>query len=677
MKRPSLLPLLVLAMILACNLGRSGLESPTVTPGQTINVSEPTGNQSAGPTNTDGADVIYIPPTTFLMGAAAGDSQADADEQPAHQVSLSGFYIYAREVTNRMYLACVRAGACFPIQPLPNGPTSHYNDPTYADYPVVGVDWHMARDYCRWAGGRLPTEAEWELAARGAEGFLYPWGNEPAPSCDRLNMFGCLNPPETRQVGSYPLGASPFGVLDMAGNVWEWVNDWYDANYYAVSSTSNPLGPLAPPDPKRPLKVVRGGSWNSYPQDVRTTARTWANLYLPYDDLGFRCVAQTESWPAELTLPAPGHGLPESSGPSLVGAKVGEDPNLWATLQGVSSTCPDAQGIVHVHILFDVSEDFEEHYRYSGALYHANSADTDPCQYDSDHHLLHCAGPVDLLETRLGGMGDYYYVVQVCLIDKATNQAVACAEVYILQETDCPGENWVTGCDVACNEDNSLNLVCKSNDPNIIHWVAQQWRSIWNVAQPLNNCSTIFEPAGQPAQAVTLVCEHNFLQPDSNGNLVFDFCSQSSCPYSITLPYPANCRASAPWQLVNYGCQNENIAFITIETGLNDLQNLLSGYQAHDCEHDCACIPLDGQPSRLYCYCPEPTIECPVTVCLTIGGVQRCQEFARAGFLPCEAPQSEEPQPVDPCNQYNTPETCKDHLECEWNPTQNVCQTRE
>ncbi len=679
---PILMIFILMALLGACNLGRSEGGGPNTMPGQQSGEGGQTGG-SVGPTNTDGADVIYIPPMTFVMGVSAGDSQAEADEQPAHQVSLDGFYIYAREITNRMYAECVRAGACFPVQPLPNGPTAHYNDPAYADYPVVGVDWNMARDYCRWAGGRLPTEAEWELAARGAEGLLYPWGNEPAPSCDRLNMFGCLVPPDTRPVGSYPLGISPFGLLDMSDNVWEWVNDWYDAGYYAASPAANPFGPFTPPEAGQPFKVVRGGSWNSSQQDVRAAARTWANLYAPYDDLGFRCVAQMEAWPADLTLPEPGHALPDTSGPSQVGARVGENPNVLAWVEGVFSTCPDGSGNVHLQIRFVVSEDFESSYGFSGALY-STGADTFPCEYDSTQHLLHCAGPADRLETRRGGLGDYYYVVQVCVMDRATNRAVACRELYVLQETHCTGANWTTGCELVCNQAGSIDLVCKSNDPALMEWVEEELMYVligmggWIVP---HDCTRTMEPQGGPPQSVTLTCPGTgAFPPDQDGNLMFTFCSQSGCPYYVTFPYPAECFPAA-WQLLGYGCQNENIAFVTLDTGRSDLQDLLSSYRAYDCENNCACIPVNGHPSWLYCYCPEPSVECPVTVCLTIGGSERCQEFQRAGFLPCEA-QPEEPQqpqqPVDPCNQYTTPETCKDHSlppeNCQW--INNACRTR-
>ncbi len=638
---------------------------------------------SEGPTNTDGAEVIYIPPTTFLMGAAAGDSQAEEDERPAHQVSLGGFYIYAREVTNRMYSECVRAGACFPVQMLPNGPTSHHNDPAYADYPVVGVDWNMAREYCRWAGGRLPTEAEWELAARGADGFQYPWGNEPAPACNLLNMFGCLLPPDTQGVGSYPDGVSPFGLFDMAGNVWEWVNDWYSADYYSASPASNPFGPSAPVNPDQPYKVVRGGSWNSYPENVRATARAFANLYLPYDDLGFRCVAQPGAWPQELTLPEPGHAIPEWSGPDMVGVHIGEEPNIWLILRSAFSTCPDAAGNVHVHIQFDPSEDFDANFRLTGSLY-STGADTFPCQYDPTQHLLSCAGPADRLETRQGFMGDTYYVLQACIMNHATNQVVDCAELNVLQETNCSGGQWMTGCETSCNQANSIDLVCKTNDPSLVQWVHDELGYIltdmgggWVVG---NQCTLLFEPSDAQPNEVALICPGSGrFSPNANGNLGFSLCTAQACPYYIELPYPAHC-FPPEWQLRSYGCQNENIIFVRVNTGVPDLASVWNGYEVHDAQgNQFACTSV--APSDVYCYAPEPAAISPVTVCLTIAGSQSCQTFNLPNFLPCreqQEPQPEEPQPQpgDPCNQYKNPRTCKDHPQCEWDNTNNICRRR-
>ena len=168
---------ILLLGITGCNLTRPGTDA---TPAEVTEIPIGPGSDPAipaAPTNTDGAETILIPGGSFWMGSDPVDAQADADEFPRHEVTLDAFHLYTHEITNAMYADCVAAGACLPVIMMGSGPTTHTDDPAYAEYPVVGVDWNMADDYCTWAGGRLPTEAEWEYAARGTESLLYPWGD--------------------------------------------------------------------------------------------------------------------------------------------------------------------------------------------------------------------------------------------------------------------------------------------------------------------------------------------------------------------------------------------------------------------------------------------------------------------------------------------------------------------
>ena len=260
-----------------------------ITEGDTSTSDETEDTERLIPHNTDGADVTYISGATYLMGSLDTDTLADDDEMPQHQVEINEFFIYTHEVTNQMYAKCVEAGDCLRPRTQDAGPTSHYDDPEYAEYPVVGVDWVMARDYCAWASVRLPTEAEWELVSRGPNSLTYPWG-EIEPSCDYVNMKGCYDPPDTQEIGYYLLGNSPDEVWDMSGNVWEWVQDWYGEDYYNFSPQYNPIGPYEPADPDNPLRVIRGGGLNSEPGNIRSAARKGLDPYRTFIDVGFRCV---------------------------------------------------------------------------------------------------------------------------------------------------------------------------------------------------------------------------------------------------------------------------------------------------------------------------------------------------------------------------------------------------
>lgn len=256
---------------------------PTSTPTQTsIPIPSPV-ELKVNP--TDGAEIVLIPAGDFLMGSdKSNDPYFWGAEAPEHTVTLESFWIYQTEVTQGMYQRCDDANAC-PAPVMINHPVAQqYGNPRFEDYPVVMVTWQSALAYCQWAGGRLPTEAEWEKAARGTDGRLFPWGDEP--SADGLANYSSSSP---EQVGTYPLGSSPYGVYDMAGNVLEWVNDYFEPLYYEYSPLENPIGPAS-----GSRRVIRGGAFNQNGVDgLRTVARASLKPADTKISVGFRCVVDT------------------------------------------------------------------------------------------------------------------------------------------------------------------------------------------------------------------------------------------------------------------------------------------------------------------------------------------------------------------------------------------------
>jgi formylglycine-generating enzyme required for sulfatase activity len=215
----------------------------------------------------DGMPQVYVPAGTVRMGGLDVYSIA-SDELPAHTVSLDAFWIDQLEVTNAMYMLCAQAGECTPPGDWASGKRfSYFNNEEFKDYPVVHVTWEQANIYCAWAERRLPSEAEWERAARGDDFRNFPWGDEP-PSEAYANFNRFVD--DTSRVGSYAAGASPFGALDMAGNVWEWVADLYAIGYYGVSPEDNPTGPQASNTNRR---VIRGGSFQDGWVNLRVSKR--------------------------------------------------------------------------------------------------------------------------------------------------------------------------------------------------------------------------------------------------------------------------------------------------------------------------------------------------------------------------------------------------------------------
>lgn len=219
----------------------------------------------------DGMTMVFVPAGSFPMGGEDGS----ADEQPVHDVALDAFWIDQTEVANAQYERCVSEGSC---EPSDYAADDRFNGDAY---PVVGVDWYDADAYCAWARAQLPTEAQREYAARGSEGNRYPWG-DAAPTCDLAQFDGCDG--DTIPVGSLPDGASWAGAFDMSGNVWEWVSDWYDREYYEASPAENPEGPV-----DGDFKVLRGGSLHNDAATQRGTDRNYLYPDSRVDGLGFRC----------------------------------------------------------------------------------------------------------------------------------------------------------------------------------------------------------------------------------------------------------------------------------------------------------------------------------------------------------------------------------------------------
>ena len=243
----------------------------------------------------DGMVLVPIPAGEFEMGSSkAEDPQTSEEELPRHTVYLRDYWIDKTEVSNAQYAMCVAdAEAC--TKPADNSSQtrdSYYDNSEYADYPVIFVSWSQAAAYCEWAGRRLPTEAEWEKAARGEDGRIYPWGSSFDGTLVNYCDVNCQNEwkdsqfddgyVETAPVGKYPAGASIYGVLDMAGNAFEWVADWFAP--YSQDRQLNPEGPDSGLD-----RIIRGGSWGDDRAHIRSSLRSRINGDKTLNFIGFRC----------------------------------------------------------------------------------------------------------------------------------------------------------------------------------------------------------------------------------------------------------------------------------------------------------------------------------------------------------------------------------------------------
>jgi formylglycine-generating enzyme required for sulfatase activity len=281
--------------------------TPTIVPGNTL----------IRP--ADGMVMVYVTGGEFEMG-----SEEDDLEQPVHTVTLDSFWIDRTEVTNAQFSAFLNEpgnkaeralgfrrwlGNFWDECPIEQVDNEYRPRDGYGDHPVTYISWYGANAYCEWIGGRLPTEAEWEYAARGPQGYIYPWGDTFDDT--RLNFCDANCPTDwadvayndgyerTAPAGSFESGASWCGALNMAGNVQEWVSDWYGD--YPATAETNPAGPT-PSAPWHPHKVLRGGSWSTHPHYLRSTVRYRG---LPKDQsdnsLGFRCVIDSRLAPPAST----------------------------------------------------------------------------------------------------------------------------------------------------------------------------------------------------------------------------------------------------------------------------------------------------------------------------------------------------------------------------------------
>ena len=266
------MPILLLVCAICGTAWAADAPTPTPTPKLAL---PPMPTTKVNP--KDGAEMVLIPAGEFLMGSK--DGEGFADEHPQHTINLDAYYIYKNDVTVAQYRAFCTATK----REMPKAPSWGWLD----NHPMVNVTWDDANAYAKWAGAALPTEAQWEKAARGTDGRIFPWGNDwDATKCN--NGVGGKGPGKTSPVGSYPAGASPYGVMDMAGNVLQWCADWYEEDYYKKSPAKNPTGPDS-----GKYRVLRGGSWGDDGGELYRSANRIGNgggIILWYDGIGFRCV---------------------------------------------------------------------------------------------------------------------------------------------------------------------------------------------------------------------------------------------------------------------------------------------------------------------------------------------------------------------------------------------------
>lgn len=235
----------------------------------------------------DGAPMVLVPAGEFVMGSDKGDE----DEAPVHRVYLNAFYIDKFEVTNGRFAKYVEAIQSEP----PWGFTDKETPLIHAEHPVRWVNWMDAMGYCLWKGKRLPTEAEWEKAARGTDERVYPWGNDPPTPVHAVYGLKEGGAETVSVIGNHHMGQSPYGVQDLAGNLYEWVMDWYDEDYYSSFINSPAINPRGPNEGT--AKVQRGGSYINAPYRLRSSFRTKSDPTENDPNVGFRCAQDVQKQP--------------------------------------------------------------------------------------------------------------------------------------------------------------------------------------------------------------------------------------------------------------------------------------------------------------------------------------------------------------------------------------------
>jgi formylglycine-generating enzyme required for sulfatase activity len=260
-----------------------------------IGIVQAAGSLAPTLTGKDGAPMALIPEGPFDMGVPKAARDGGFDERPNHEVFVDSFYMDIYEVTNGRYLQFVtETGHRVPQHPTDASKglwKGNMMPESVTDLPVINVDWFDAKAYCQWAGKRLPTEAEWEKAAKGQNDWRFAWGDvEPTTEHANFNQIGWRGEATLVQVGIYEKGKSPYGIYDVAGNVWEWVSDWYQVDYYSHSPTHNPKGPKT-----GKYKAVRSSGWQGETPQMRVFTRIKS---LPTDrnnSTGFRCAQDIQT----------------------------------------------------------------------------------------------------------------------------------------------------------------------------------------------------------------------------------------------------------------------------------------------------------------------------------------------------------------------------------------------